>query len=287
MKIKIEDLKNNKNGEISLEESLKNNYKKWMNYRKVTQKNFMMVPKEFIESKYIQAINSNAISLYLYYIYRAKNDTGVSWPSISLIAEELGVSEKSINNWNKTLEEIGLIHREKGILGSKNTYLLPISDYLSLENKGSYKKFIEFSREKVDGKLVAAFHLFQWIKNTDSEKYDIPYNVICLVFRRTYKNPLHGREDFKVDKIVFFEEDVTKITFEESEIKDIIATFVSPEEALTGVDFEIQGIVINSQISLKKASDDLLESIESLTEAFISDGTGAFDKFDKLEFKEI
>lgn len=38
MKIKFEDLKNNENGEISLEESLQNNYKKWMNYRKVTQK---------------------------------------------------------------------------------------------------------------------------------------------------------------------------------------------------------------------------------------------------------
>ncbi|KST94188.1 hypothetical protein KF146_2204 [Lactococcus lactis subsp. lactis] len=45
-------------------------------------------------------------------------------------------------------------------------------------------------------------------KNKDSDKYDSLYNVIFLVFSRTHKNLLNGRGDFKVDKIVFFEEDI-------------------------------------------------------------------------------
>lgn len=281
MKIKNEDLKKIENPELTLDESLQSNYRNWMNYRKTAKKNFMMIPKEFIESKYIQAINSNAVSLYLYYIYRAKNETGISWPSISRIAEDLNVSEKSINNWNATLENIGLIHRESGFL-SKTTYLLPISNYLTLEKRTTFKNFVETSKKAIDGELVAAFHLFQWRKGQNTEKYDSPYNVICLVFRRTYNNPLKiGKEKFRVDKIVFFEEGIKRVTFKEEQFKEKVATFESPEkDALNSHNIKIKGLIINSAINLKDFNDDLLESIESLTDLFTSseDTDGVFNE---------
>lgn len=138
--------------------------------------------------------------------------SGKSWPSIELISEELDISSKSVHNWNKELENLGLIARISEGKSSKTTYLLPVSDYYYFENDTNVEKFVEKSDQKIVGKLIGIFHLFQWRKGT-AEDYTEPYNVTCLVFKRTYSpdETNSNVKQFEIVKAVFFEEEYKNI----------------------------------------------------------------------------
>ena len=79
------NLTQNQEEEYTVAKHYENNYKHWRNYRKILNKPFFMVPTEIIG--YTSVITTRAISLYLYYCYRANNETGKSWPSIELISQ--------------------------------------------------------------------------------------------------------------------------------------------------------------------------------------------------------
>ena len=94
---------------------------------------------------------------------------------------------------------------------SKTTYLLPISDYFYFEKDIKVKTFVEKSTEKIDGKLIGIFHLFQWRKR-ETKDYSEPYNVTCLVFKRSYSadETNINKKKFEIIKAVFFEEEKHK-----------------------------------------------------------------------------
>ncbi|MDK1727318.1 helix-turn-helix domain-containing protein, partial [Dellaglioa algida] len=143
------------------------NYKFWREHRKNWNQTFFMVPSEILS--YVSAIKSKAMSLYLYYSFRARNDTGKSWASVERAAEDLSISTKSVNNWNKELQMLGLIARVSENKSSKTTYLLPISDFYYFEKSVSPETYIEYSNNEIDGDLIGVFHLFQWRKKEGKE----------------------------------------------------------------------------------------------------------------------
>lgn len=267
--------------ENSPEQQLSNNFYNWSDYRKTASKNFMKIPNELFTKGYIEDIGVQSFALYAYYFYRAKNETGVSWPSISTIAEELGVSDKSIVNWNKILCEIGLIYREPRKKTSVKTYLLPLSDYLIIENKKNYKDIIKDSNDEIDGELVGTFHLFQWRKNNKTDDYDIPHNVMALVFQRKYKLS-SSKNSFIINKVVLCENGFEKITLSDKRMfRSGNYTFKSPELS----DPRISGLVVETTINLKKVSENVLESILNISKVFNDNNTeeNPFEILEKIE----
>ena len=185
------------------------NYKHWREYRKNLNQPFLMVPSEILS--YVSSIKSKAISLYLYYCFRANNSTGKSWPSIETTAKDLSISLKSVSNWNNELETLGLIARINDNQSSKTTYLLPISDYYYLEKNLTPEKFYIAADRKIDGELIGVINLFQWRKS-ESRTFTEPYNVTCLFFQRKYEpdETNMNKKKFKIIKAVLFEEEKYK-----------------------------------------------------------------------------
>lgn len=103
-------------------------YSSWLNYVKTEKTGYFSVSNGI--TSYLPLIKSPAINLYLYYCYRADNDKGDSFASIERIADDLGVSKKTINNWNSTLLDLGLILRIDKAYKSTTTQLLPVSDFI-------------------------------------------------------------------------------------------------------------------------------------------------------------
>lgn len=104
-------------------------YKEWLNFVK-TQKNvgYFIISNNIEE--YLPFIKSPAINLYLFYAAHAKNGKGFSFYSIDKLAEKLKVTPKTINNWNATLSDLGLIFRSSNSYHSSRTQLLPATNFL-------------------------------------------------------------------------------------------------------------------------------------------------------------
>ena len=78
---------------------------------------------------YLPFIKSAAMNLYIFYAIHAKNEEGCSYYSNETIARKLNVSVKTISNWNKVLQDVGLIIRTPNPNNSSTTYMLPLSDF--------------------------------------------------------------------------------------------------------------------------------------------------------------
>jgi len=182
-------------------EQYKKSYKEWRNFRKDTKENYFIIPKEL--ERYLSLISTRALNLYLYYCFKSRNETGESWYAIKSIAEDLGASSRSINTWNSTLEEAGLIVRDHGHSKSKTTFLLPLSNYYLLENDLSIKEVIKKSIPEIAGDLVAVYHLFQYTKSDNKKNYDKPYNIACCVFKREHGI---GNEKIQIYKFILVKE---------------------------------------------------------------------------------
>lgn len=284
--MKINDLNQRSDfKKMSDSEILKSNYSKWMNYREKHKEGFFMVPNSLFDNKYIQAINNNSISLYLYYGYRSKNKTGESWPSIERIAEDLQVSEKSVNTWNNTLEDIGLIYRNAEGKSSKITYLLPTSDYLYKENILTVEEVINNNRNPIDGKIICILHLFQWRKeNASSTDYTKPYNLICIASRRKHNRVI----TITVDKYVLIDKNVPNlkisITADEFENEDIYA-FDFPENYPKIEGIRYFGLAIKKEINLKELEKDnkVMYTLSELIKHVEINGEESFKTDNKVE----
>lgn len=62
---------------------------------------------------YARELGIVPLAIYIV-LKRHANKDNVAWPSIELIAEELGTSTRNITRYAKKLEEWGLIYRRKG-----------------------------------------------------------------------------------------------------------------------------------------------------------------------------
>lgn len=88
---------------------------------------FAKVDSNFVS--FLPYLKDGAVKLYLYYAVVAKNETGESWYSIDTISQKLGATERSIGNWNRQLEDLGLIFRASNGKKSKTTFVLPLTGF--------------------------------------------------------------------------------------------------------------------------------------------------------------
>ena len=241
----------------------KQNYRDWRQFRKNIKDSYFILPTEL--EKYLP--NNKAINLYLYYCFKAKNEGGDSWHSVNTIAESLGVTTKTINTWNKTLVDLGMIARIDDNHLSKSTILLPLSSYYKLALDSSLKDVTESTVHEIDGNLVAVYHLFEWRKNEADENYNVPYNTLCCVFKRkTQKDTIYKFILVQDEKISNFE-----LSTPSRKIYDDAYRFECQDlEALLSANnlnnIEHENFVVNTRFNLVSEKDsDLLDLLIELT----------------------
>lgn len=255
---------------LSDNDYLKYNYKTWRESSKESNQNFYILPHEFKE--YLPLIHTSAINLYMFYCLHSKNEGGDSWYSLESLSKELGASTKSINNWNKELENLGLIYREKNTKKSSTTFLLPITDYIQTSEK-SVDEYIMTSNKNFDGELISIMHIFQWrsklSKNNKKRDYSQPFNRLVLCYQRTHHI---DEKTIKIRKFVVLEPEflkVKKIDLSSTKFKDDVYVFESDlselQELSSKYDVNIHGLAIRSKHNLEK-KDEFLEILQELTE---------------------
>lgn len=98
--------------------------------------------------KYLPYFQGKALNLYVFYLSKAKNETGESFWSIQSIADQLKAAPKSVSNWNKNLIDLGLIYRSNTTSDSSTkTYLLPTQSFIipidSNEKQSEYRIYLK------------------------------------------------------------------------------------------------------------------------------------------------
>ena len=105
-------------------EILKSDYEDWK-VKKLKEGGYFTIFNDF-KRKGLKEISGPSLKLYIYLGIHSGNYTGESWHSVSTIAKFFEVSERTIHNRLKELEELGLIKRVKGApMEVTRTYLLP------------------------------------------------------------------------------------------------------------------------------------------------------------------
>lgn len=122
---------------VKKKDILTSGYKHWRANKTKTKEPFFAVYKDI--EPYLYDIDPGPLKLYIYYGFASGNDSGYSWHAINTIADNLKVNKKTVEAWNKKLEDYGLITRFHDSKPSKSTYLLPLSDYA--QDMGSKKSF--------------------------------------------------------------------------------------------------------------------------------------------------
>lgn len=255
-------------------------YGEWRNYNKDAQNTFHILPSGI--KKYLPYFDGKAMNLYLFYCLNSRNETGESWYSTRKCADELGVTVRSVNNWNTILEKIGLIVRASNNHATKSTFLLPLSSYVVKDEDTSIADYVRNYqgndyKKITDGELVSVINLFQWRKNSETKVYDEPYNVLCLSFERKHYYE-HADKEFTVRKFVLLGEnivnqdlgfksnDFSKSAYMINDGTDIKTIFRDEKITLDKVVFA--SMAINSSINLKDVwKKDVLELLDAICES--------------------
>ncbi len=240
---------------------LKQNYSNWRDIQEDIKGTYFILSKAF--QIHLKEISSGALKLYLYYCFQSKNETGESWHSVEKIHDELGVSERSINLWNKELEERGLISRYTRGSNNKTTYLIPLSlNIIDTSDKKCFFSKADMANKdfkEVFGEVYKCYHFFQWRKDQESEQYTFPYHEIVVVFIKKFEAGYYFQ--YSAFRLPLESSDIIS----ETNLDDDIALFES-SEIIDDIEIkEIQGIAINSKFNIKqpKVMYDLLTQLLS------------------------
>ncbi|MCG7320176.1 helix-turn-helix domain-containing protein [Brevibacillus laterosporus] len=106
-------------------QDMREEYSQWRNELKEVNKPFFTIHSDF-EHQFLKDISGGALKLFIYLGFRAKYQTGETWEGIEKISLFFGKDHRTIANWFKELEDIGLIFRaQKGFKMRANTFLRP------------------------------------------------------------------------------------------------------------------------------------------------------------------
>lgn len=251
------------------------NYKEWKNFKKgktniekSPYNGFFMTQGEI--HRHLPYLTTRALNLYILYGLHSNTDSGKTWISIDSCAEKLKVDPRSINSWNQSLIEKGLIARIKENHSSTTTYLLPLSDFAYFESDVDPATYNLSSRQEINGNLTHIFHLFQWEKNPSSnDHYDQPNNIICLVYKKSYI--LDGANTEFITKIVAFKnvkEAQIKIGTDYDEFEDNLAFYFKSPYYLLGEN-STTGLAITHETNLN-APETILGTLSQFLETDLS-----------------
>lgn len=109
------------------------NHELWRKDLQEMNKPFFMIPSDF-KHLYLKDISGGALKLYLFLGFHSKYYTGESWYTNEEIGYFFGKDSRTIANWFKELETIGLIFRaQKGVHMKANTFLQPYGFFINKE----------------------------------------------------------------------------------------------------------------------------------------------------------
>lgn len=145
---------------------------------------FAKVDSNFV--RFLPHLKDGAIKLYLYYAVVAKNDTGESWHSIDTISQKLNATARSIGNWNRQLEDFGLIFRTSNRRKSKSTFVLPLTSFavkMSTQKIGQVLTELKLDdtneSSKVFGKFQSVTKLY-----VKGQAPDTIHEILCVHLKR-------------------------------------------------------------------------------------------------------
>lgn len=243
-------------------------FKDWREFNRESQQNFAIIPSAIVS--YLSEFDNKALSLYLYYCLHARNDTGESWHSTSKCASELGVTVRSINNWNNVLERMGLIFRASNNHSSLSTFLLPLSNYISVFQNTRLDEYLkkyseDFLQHNFEGSLKAVINVFQYRKNYDTKEFTEPYNVWLLIFEREYNT---DSKTFVVNKYVVlentdiegqinvFSEAIENDLYRNKDDRFNVLNYVRKNNITLDSNIITSEVIINSKYDLKLSAKD-------------------------------
>lgn len=145
---------------------------------------FAKVDSNFVN--FLAYLNDGAVKLYLYYAVAAKNDTGGSWHSVDTISQKLDTSGRSIGNWNRQLEDLGLIFRTSNGKKSKTTFVLPLTSFAVKMTVPKIEQIFTDLKLEEDNEFSKIFGKFQavtkiYIKGQTLESIT---SVLCIHLNR-------------------------------------------------------------------------------------------------------
>ena len=194
---------------------------------------FAKVDSNFIN--FLPHLNDGAIKLYLYYVVAAKNDTGESWHSIDTISQKLDATGRSIGNWNRQLEDLGLIFRTSNRRKSKATFVLPLTGFaIKMSTQKIEQVLTELNlyganeSSRIFGKFQSVTKLYVKSQTTDTIT-----GILCVHLNRVSTvgtTVLNSVDTYIVDVLPTPSEDVVK-KLSEHEGKGRV-TIVSGEEKI-------------------------------------------------------
>lgn len=128
-------------------------YAAWKNELQKMNKPFFMIPSDF-KHLFLKDISGGALKLFLFLGFHSKYNTGESWYTNEQVASLFGKDPRTVANWFKELEDMGLIFREqKGIMMKANTFLKPygfLFDEIETGEYSNYKNILLDVEESVE-----------------------------------------------------------------------------------------------------------------------------------------
>ena len=159
------------------EEPIEKLYNIWKK-NKLDTGNYAVVSNSLKE--YLKFIRTPALNLYMMYVIAADNNTGESFYSIDKLSKELGVSNKTIDNWNNILIDLGLIVRKQTFNSSARTFLLPMSDMIFLSKEEDTFNMYKDLIESENFRETSLIKLVELDKNQEHTVYS------CFQYTRKY-----------------------------------------------------------------------------------------------------
>lgn len=100
-----------------------------------------MIPSDF-KHIFLKDLSGGALKLFLFLGFHSKYNTGESWYTNEQVAAFFEKDPRTVANWFKELEDMGLIFREqKGFMMKANTFLKPYGFYFEEIGIGESNNF--------------------------------------------------------------------------------------------------------------------------------------------------
>jgi replication initiation and membrane attachment protein DnaB len=85
-----------------------------------------------IVDQYMPYIGNKGLTLYVFYKRMYNKSKGCAYPSTAQITERLNISAPTVRKYNKLLEKVGLIKKDRGVGRMHNQYRILKPDILRL-----------------------------------------------------------------------------------------------------------------------------------------------------------
>lgn len=183
-------------------------YATWKSELQEMNKPFFMIPTDF-KHIFLKEISGGALKLFLFLGFHSKYNSGESWYTTEQIATFFGNDPRTIANWFKELEDLGLIFREqKGFKMKASTFLKPFGFRfieIKIENQSDEENVLLdlTESEKINYKPVLGLVL----------NYAFKEYTFLLIYQDGIEFPVSCFFNFNIERIKALREKIKKYNF--------------------------------------------------------------------------